>query len=76
MVSTSVIASLSAHIFQVRQNDECLRIIVEKVCMGEDVPLRLGPRVLGFLVNRYKEWNQSVENFISGIKVPHISSLS
>ena len=31
--------------------------------------LRLGPRVLSFLVDKYKSWNQSVENFISGIKV-------
>jgi hypothetical protein len=34
-----------------------------------DVGLRLGPNVLAFLIERYKDWNQSVEDFISGIKV-------
>src|SRR5277367_1898000 len=37
--------------------------------MEEGPRLRLGPRVLSYLFDRYNSWNQSVEEFISGIKV-------
>lgn len=40
-----------------------------KILMKDGLQLRLGPRVLAFLINRYKEWNKSVEDFISGVKV-------
>lgn len=39
--------------------------------MTEGPRLRLGPRVLSFLLERYNSWNQNVEEFISGIKVFH-----
>lgn len=39
--------------------------------MEEGPRLRLGPRVLSYLVDRYNSWNQSVEEFVSGIKVLH-----
>jgi hypothetical protein len=39
--------------------------------MDDGVVLRLGPAVLSFLIERYHSWNQSVEDFISGIKVFH-----
>src|SRR5947207_5768525 len=37
--------------------------------MDEGPRLRLGPKVLSLLMDRYNSWNQSVEEFISGIKV-------
>src|SRR5271169_5437751 len=37
--------------------------------MEEGPRLRLGPRVFSYLMDRYNSWNQSVEEFISGIKV-------
>src|SRR5271170_7171107 len=56
MLPTSVIKSLDTQIFEVRQNDECLKIIIDKVptsgnetykqvLMEEGPRLRLGPRV-------------------------------
>jgi origin recognition complex subunit 3 len=79
MLPTCVIKSLDTKIFKVRENDECLGIIIDKVppnqhvnqvLMANDVGLRLGPKVLRFLIDRYHSWNQSVEDFISGVKVP------
>ena len=37
--------------------------------MEEGPRLRMGPRVLSYLMDRYNSWNHSVEEFISGIKV-------
>ena len=79
MLPIAVINSLDPTIFEVRQNDECLKLIVDKVfplegrlrqiLMEEGPRVRLGPRVLHYLIDRYKCWNHSVEDFISGIKV-------
>lgn len=79
LLSISVIKYLAPKIFEVRQNDECLKLIIDKVTpnrerltkilMEDGRRLRLGPRVLHYLIDRYKSWNQSVEDFISGIKV-------
>jgi len=66
---TTLIQSLDFHLFQVQQNDDCLRIIIEKVIFDRGPRLRLGPRVLTLLIDRYKLWSQSIEEFISGIKV-------
>jgi hypothetical protein len=43
--------------------------MANKILMGGKAKLRLGPRVLEFLLKRYQIWNQSIEEFISGIKV-------
>lgn len=66
---TPLIQALDFKLFQLRQNDDCLRLIVDRVLLDAGPRLRLGPRVLTLLIDRYKSWNQSVEESISGIKV-------
>jgi origin recognition complex subunit 3 len=66
---TPLIQALDFKLFQLRQNDDCLRLIVDRVLLDAGPRLRLGPRVLTLLIDRYKSWNQSIEEFISGIKV-------
>ena len=43
--------------------------LTHKILMEDGERLRLSPRVLTLLIGRYKQWNQSVEDFISSIKV-------
>lgn len=55
--------------FDVEQISETLEKIFQKVITGQNVPLRFGPGLVGSLLQRQTEHVQSLQSFISSLKV-------
>ena len=52
--------------FDIMQTDE---ILEQVYCMCYDSPLKLGPQLSRFLLDRQKENIQSVQDFVDGLQV-------
>lgn len=65
----STIRLMKGDKFDVERAEECLAQIFNDSMIGENPILRLGPTVCDFLLERYRDHNQSIQAFVGALKV-------